>query len=83
MGWSTISHVIADTHPPLSDLIIIAGLVIGFPPIVQYGTKALKDRVIPEILSGKKRLCLAITEPTFGSDVKRIACTATKTPDGK
>lgn len=59
------------------------GLVIGFPPIVQYGTKALKDSVIPDILSGKKRVCLAITEPTFGSDVKRIACTATKTPDGK
>lgn len=57
--------------------------MIGFPPIVQYGTKALKDKVIPEILSGKKRLCLAITEPTFGSDVKRIACTAIKTPDGK
>ncbi|KAK9896006.1 putative acyl-CoA dehydrogenase [Cystobasidium minutum MCA 4210] len=62
---------------------LFGGLVIGFPPIVQYGTKVLKDRVIPEILSGKKRVCLAITEPTFGSDVKRIACTATKTPDGK
>lgn len=43
----------------------------------------MQDKVIPEILSGKKRLCLAITEPTFGSDVKRIATTAVKSADGK
>jgi len=62
---------------------LFGGMVIGFPPILNYGSKEMKDRVIPEILSGRKRLCLAITEPTFGSDVKRIATTAKKTPDGK
>jgi alkylation response protein AidB-like acyl-CoA dehydrogenase len=39
--------------------------------------------VLPEILTGKKRICLAITEPSAGSDVKNIATTAEKTADGK
>lgn len=33
--------------------------------------------------SGKKRICLAITEPSAGSDVKRLETTAKKTADGR
>lgn len=55
----------------------------SYQPILNYGSRSMKDRVIPEILSGRKRLCLAITEPGFGSDVKRISATARKTEDGK
>lgn len=35
------------------------------------------------LLTGKKRTCIAITEPGAGSDVANISTTATKTPDGK
>jgi alkylation response protein AidB-like acyl-CoA dehydrogenase len=38
---------------------------------------------MPEILSGKARICLAITEPAAGSDVRNITTTAEKTADGK
>lgn len=41
------------------------------------------NRVLPEILTGQKRMCLAITEPSAGSDVKNIQTTAEKTADGK
>jgi alkylation response protein AidB-like acyl-CoA dehydrogenase len=34
-------------------------------------------------LSGEKEICLAITEPSAGSDVRQITTTAEKTPDGK
>lgn len=34
-------------------------------------------------MSGQKRICLAITEPTVGSDVARIRTTAKLSPDGK
>mmetsp|Transcript_17024 Transcript_17024/g.23687 ORF Transcript_17024/g.23687 Transcript_17024/m.23687 type:complete len:515 (+) Transcript_17024:65-1609(+) len=60
-----------------------AGLVIGLPPVLNFGSDELRARVIPEVLSGKKRICLAISEPTAGSDVANIKTTATKTPDGK
>jgi alkylation response protein AidB-like acyl-CoA dehydrogenase len=38
---------------------------------------------MPEILGGEKRICLAITEPSGGSDVRNLTTTAEKTADGK
>lgn len=60
-----------------------AGLVIGLPPVLVFGSTALKAKVIPEVLTGKKRICLAISEPTAGSDVANIRTTAVKSPCGK
>ncbi len=34
-------------------------------------------------MSGKKRVCLAITEPGAGSDVKQLSCEAKLSADGK
>lgn len=41
----------------------VGSLQIGCPPIYNYGSQELQDRVLPDIFSGRKRLCLAITEP--------------------
>lgn len=60
-----------------------SGMVIGLPPLVHLGTDWMKNVVVPEILHGKKRICLAITEPTAGSDVANVSTTAQLTPDGK
>ena len=49
---------------------------IGLPPIVAHGSGALKQRVIPDVLAGKKIAALAITEPGGGSDVARLSCSA-------
>ncbi|KAJ3325513.1 hypothetical protein HDU76_013160 [Blyttiomyces sp. JEL0837] len=60
-----------------------AGFVIGLPPVLAFGNKDMIAKYVPPVLKGDKRICLAITEPTVGSDVANIACTARKTPDGK
>ncbi|KAF2263966.1 short-chain specific acyl-CoA dehydrogenase mitochondrial precursor [Lojkania enalia] len=62
---------------------LTTGMSFGVPPILKYGSKQLQERFLPELLTGKKRTCIAITEPAAGSDVANIATTATKTPDGK
>ncbi|KAH6997236.1 acyl-CoA dehydrogenase/oxidase [Ilyonectria destructans] len=62
---------------------VIGGFGIGCPPVIKFGTKALKDRVLPGILSGDKRICLAITEPDAGSDVANLTCEAKLSEDGK
>ena len=62
---------------------ISSGYSIGLPPIFNFGSPELKARVVPEVLLGKKRICLAITEPYAGSDVARIRTTAKRTADGK
>ncbi len=56
---------------------------LGIPPIIKFGSKALHEKFLPDLLPGKKRACIAITEPGAGSDVANIATTATKSADGK
>jgi acyl-CoA dehydrogenase len=49
---------------------------IGLPPIVAHGSETLKQRVIPDVLAGRRIAALAITEPGGGSDVARLRCSA-------
>ncbi len=57
------------------------GNIIGCPPLINFGSPALKQELLPAILSGKKRICLGVTEPEAGSDVANIVTTATKDGD--
>jgi acyl-CoA dehydrogenase len=54
---------------------------IGLPPIVAHGSAALKQRIVPGVLAGEKIAALAITEPSAGSDVARLRCTARREGD--
>ena len=60
-----------------------AGAIIGLPPVLNFGSPELKSRVVPEVFSGKKFICLAISEAFAGSDVMGLKTTAKKTEDGK
>lgn len=59
------------------------GFVIGLPPILNWGSEELKKKIIPEVFSGKKRICLAISEPFAGSDVAGLKTTAVKSSCGR
>ncbi|KAI8976006.1 acyl-CoA dehydrogenase/oxidase [Pilobolus umbonatus] len=48
---------------------LCGGLGIGLPPIVHFGSKYLQEKVVRDCLAGTKFICLAITEPSGGSDV--------------
>jgi len=58
------------------------GMVIGLPPVLNFGSAGLKAKIIPEVFQGKKLICLAISEAGAGSDVAGLRCTATKSEDG-
>ncbi|KAJ4390115.1 hypothetical protein N0V93_007588 [Gnomoniopsis smithogilvyi] len=62
---------------------LTTGVAFGVPPIIKFGNSQLQERFLPELLLGKKRSCIAITEPDAGSDVAGITTTATKSKDGK
>ncbi|CAI6089312.1 hypothetical protein V2G26_005906 [Clonostachys chloroleuca] len=62
---------------------LTTGMAFGVPPIFRYGSKELQERFLPDLLLGRKRSCIAITEPEAGSDVANIVTTAEATPDGK
>lgn len=62
---------------------LTTGVSFGVPPILKFGNAALQERFLPEMLTGKKRGCIAITEPDAGSDVAGITTTAVRSADGK
>lgn len=54
---------------------------IGLPPVINHSHEAMKRTVGPEVLSGDKIICLAISEPNAGSDVANIITRATRDGD--
>lgn len=54
---------------------------IGLPPVVNFATEAIKQKVVPAVLNGSKRISLGITEPGGGSDVANLTTTASRQGD--
>lgn len=50
----------------------LGSLDIGLPPVVRFGSEALRKKVVPDVLAGRKISALAITEPGGGSDVANL-----------
>ena len=62
---------------------LVGGLGIGLPPVTHFAADELKHRVAGPVLRGEKRIALAVSEPTAGSDVAGISTTAEETEDGE
>ncbi len=54
---------------------------IGLPPIIHYGSEALKQAIVPPVLAGDKIAALGITEPGGGSDVANLRTSARREGD--
>jgi alkylation response protein AidB-like acyl-CoA dehydrogenase len=50
-------------------------------PMVRFGTKQQKTKVLPQLARGEKIGCLCLTEPNVGSDVAGMKTTAKKEGD--
>lgn len=60
---------------------LFGGLGIGLPPVMNFGSEELRQKVVPGCLAGEKFIALAITEPSAGSDVANLKTTATDMGD--
>ncbi len=54
---------------------------IGLPPVINWGSQALKERWRPRCWRVLKHIALGITEPGGGSDVAQLATTAVRDGD--
>ncbi len=54
---------------------------IGLPVVLKHGSAELKQRIIPDVISGHKISALGITEPGGGSDVSQLKTTAIRDGD--
>ncbi|MBX9914671.1 MAG: acyl-CoA dehydrogenase family protein, partial [Pseudomonadaceae bacterium] len=59
----------------------LGSLDIGLPPVLKWAKPAVRDRVVPQVLSGEKIMALAITEPSGGSDVASLKTRAVREGD--
>jgi len=62
---------------------LAGAMSIGLPPVVMFGPPAVQAAVVPRVLSGERRICLAISDAYAGSDAAGITATATKSPCGQ
>lgn len=54
---------------------------IGLPPVINWGSEAMKEQVAPPVLRGEAWISLGITEPGGGSDVASLQTTAVRDGD--
>eukprot|EP01087_Luapelamoeba_hula_P002544 TRINITY_DN1220_c0_g1_i2.p1 TRINITY_DN1220_c0_g1~~TRINITY_DN1220_c0_g1_i2.p1 ORF type:complete len:440 (-),score=66.65 TRINITY_DN1220_c0_g1_i2:54-1373(-) len=54
---------------------------MALPPVLYFGSDYLKEKVCRDVITGKKVIALAVTEPFAGSDVAGIRTTARREGD--
>ena len=54
---------------------------IGLPPVINWGSEAMKAKIAPPVLRGESWISLGITEPGGGSDVASLKTTAVRDGD--
>jgi alkylation response protein AidB-like acyl-CoA dehydrogenase len=61
----------------------MTGMTISLSVIMKYcNNEALRKKVLDECLSGRKKICLAVSEAFAGSDVAGMKTTVEKSQDG-
>ncbi|KAI0052611.1 acyl-CoA dehydrogenase [Auriscalpium vulgare] len=60
---------------------LLAGGVIGLPPVLNFGSPEIQAKIVPDVLAGKKFISLAISEAFAGSDVSGMQTEAYKDGD--
>ncbi|MEM7191216.1 MAG: acyl-CoA dehydrogenase family protein, partial [Pseudomonadota bacterium] len=56
----------------------VGGRTISIGPIQDFANDEIRERVLPDVVAGRKGSSLCITEPSGGSDVANIKTTARK-----
>lgn len=56
--------------------------VFGLQPVVLFGTEEQKKNFLPDVVSGKDRVCFAVTEPNAGLNTTELKTRADKVDGG-
>lgn len=55
--------------------------IFGLNPLVKHGSPEMKQRYLPDAISGELQFCFSVTEPDAGSDTTRISTRAVRDGD--
>ena len=71
-------RTIAESGAGMSGASAIHMNVFGLNPVVVFGTKEQRRRMLPAIISGKERSCFAVTEPNTGLNTTQLKTRAVR-----
>jgi acyl-CoA dehydrogenase len=71
-------RTIAESGAGMSGASAIHMNVFGLNPVVVFGTKEQRQRMLPGIISGEERSCFAVTEPNTGLNTTQLKTRAVR-----
>jgi len=79
---AVMMQAIAESGAGMSGASAVHIPVFSIQPVVLFGTPAQKSRILPAVLSGKDRVCFAVTEPNAGLNTTEITTRADRQSGG-
>ncbi|HMJ55552.1 MAG TPA: acyl-CoA dehydrogenase family protein [Polyangiaceae bacterium] len=79
---AVMMQAIAESGAGMSGASSVHIPVFSVQPVVQFGTSAQKQRILPAVVSGKDRVCFAVTEPNAGLNTTEIKTSAERRDGG-
>jgi acyl-CoA dehydrogenase len=75
---AVMMQAIAESGAGFSGASAVHMNIFGLNPVVVFGNKSQKQRMLPPLIAGKERACFAVTEPNTGLNTKSIKTEAVK-----
>ena len=79
-AWEKIFHTCGAKYELVSE--IVSHWAKGPSVVLEHLSPRLREEILPDIVSGKKTICFALSEPGAGSDASQIKTRATRDGDG-
>jgi acyl-CoA dehydrogenase len=79
---AVMMQAIAESGAAMSGASSVHIPVFSVQPVVLFGTPQQKDRILPAVVSGKDRVCFAVTEPNAGINTTEIQTRADRRDGG-
>ena len=75
---AVMMQAIAESGAGFSGASAVHMNIFGLNPVVVFGSKEQKKRMLPGLIAGKERACFAVTEPDTGLNTRKIKVKAVK-----
>src|SRR4249920_2042392 len=75
---AVMMQAIAESGAGFSGASAVHMNIFGLNPVVVFGSKEQKKRMLPGLIAGKERACFAVTEPNTGLNTRSLKTKAVK-----
>lgn len=69
---TVMMQAIAESGAGMSGASAVHMNIFGLNPVVEFGSEAQKQRMLPPLIAGRERTCFAVTEPNTGLNTTQL-----------